>query len=203
MAPHPPSSADLVLPRTGDDFTSIPWCKALLEAPNTTVFLPASRDPALTRKHKHHDKFFAKTLAGPDAIPACVCFYATPSPGDRSPIAEMGVLFSLASGVDGYPGVMHGGAVGVLMDEILGILVQQNMDLESDHAVFRANPATATMDVRFKRPVPTPCIVRGRGTIAKLEGRKLHLAAEILDANGLLLASCESVWIALDRKPRL
>ncbi|KAH6691454.1 thioesterase superfamily protein [Plectosphaerella plurivora] len=202
MAPDPNASL-ATLPQTSDDFSSIPWCKALLTAPNTTVFIPASRDPSQTRSHRGHDQLFSRTLSGPDVIPACICFHATPAPGSHAPVTELSTLFSLAGGVDGYPGVVHGGAVAVLMDEILGVLVQQNMDLGSDHAVFRSNPATATMDVRFRRPIPTPGVVRGRGRVVKLEGRKLHLAAKILNAGGEVLASCESIWVTVDRKPRL
>jgi acyl-coenzyme A thioesterase PaaI-like protein len=203
MPPNENTSKPPPLPQTSNDFTSIPWCKALLTAPNTTTFIPASRDSSHSRSHRAHDRLFARTLAGPDAIPACISFHATPPAGSRAIVTELSTLFSLAGGIDGYPGVVHGGVVAVLMDEIQGVLLQQNVDLGSDHAVFRTSPATATMDVRFRRPIPTPCVVRGRGRVVKIEGRKLHLAAEVLDAGGEVLASCESIWVAVDRKPKL
>lgn len=195
------------VPQTEDDIARIPWCQALLSKPDTTIFTPESRRRADPPQSKQgHDRLFARTLAGPDAIPTCLCFHKTAVPGaDSSPyVTELSTLFSLAGGIDGYPGVMHGGAVAVLMDEVLGVLMQRNMELGSDHAVFRAGTATATMDVRFRRPIRTPSVVRGRGRVVRLEERRVHLAAEIMDERGEVLASCESMWVAVGgKKPRL
>ncbi|KAM0326310.1 hypothetical protein ACHAQA_006909 [Verticillium albo-atrum] len=203
MADTGGAKQDIVLPQNSDEFHKIPWCRTLLTAPNTTVYVPPSRDPLEDNKPNRHDRFFAKTLDRPDSIPACVAFHATPAAGSRAPIPEVSVLFALGGGLAGYPGVLHGGVTALLMDELLGMLGQRNMDLERDDPIFTMMPATVTMDIRYLRPIPTPEIVLGVGTVQSITGRKMLLRGEIRDSAGNVLATCDSLWVAMAGKTKL
>ncbi|TDZ25735.1 Verlamelin biosynthesis protein B [Colletotrichum orbiculare MAFF 240422] len=183
------------LPQSVDELIALPWVRALLTAPGTTTFVPQSRDPANTHPH---DRFFGKTLNNPDGIPTCVCFFHGDAPG-RAPIAEISTLFALSRGVDGYPNVAHGGLVGVLVDEVLGILIQHNMNTDRDGPVFKMDTVTASMGIKYLKPIVTPGVVLGVGRIKEISGKRLLLGAVIKDANGVELATCDAVWIALPR----
>ncbi|PNH39468.1 hypothetical protein VD0004_g7430 [Verticillium dahliae] len=198
------------LSQNGVDFHKIPWCNALLTAPNTTVYVPPSRDPLEEGKPNRHDRFFGKTLDHAERIPACLAFYATPAKAAPAPAAttadgsargpaipQVSVLFALGPGMAGYPAVLHGGVTALLFDELLGMLGERNRDLGRGDAIFTMKPATATMNVRYLRPIATPSVVLGVGTIASITGRKMLLRGEIRDAEGNVVATCESLWVAM------
>ncbi|KAK1975856.1 HotDog domain-containing protein, partial [Colletotrichum cereale] len=108
-------------------------------------------------------------------------------------------LFALSRGVDGYPSIAHGGLIAVLIDEVLGVLIQRNMDTDRDDPVFKMNTVTSSMDIKYLRPITTPGVVLGVGQIKEIRGKKLLLRAVVKDANGVLLATCDSVWIGIPR----
>ncbi|KAM0277843.1 hypothetical protein ACHAQH_005548, partial [Verticillium albo-atrum] len=209
MAADSTSAQEATVPQNGVDFRNIPWCNSLLTAPNTTVYIPPSRDPLEEGKPNRHDRFFGKTLDHAEGIPACLAFYPTPAAADtktasRGPaIPQVSVLFALGPGMTGYPSVLHGGATALLMDELLGMLGELNRDLERGDAIFTMKPATVTMDVRFLRPIATPGVILGVGTIESITGRKMMLRGEIRDAEGRVAATCESLWVAMAWKEKL
>ncbi|EGY21315.1 uncharacterized protein VDAG_02839 [Verticillium dahliae VdLs.17] len=112
-------------------------------------------------------------------------------------IPQVSVLFALGPGMAGYPAVLHGGVTALLFDELLGMLGERNRDLGRGDAIFTMKPATATMNVRYLRPIATPSVVLGVGTIASITGRKMLLRGEIRDAEGNVVATCESLWVAM------
>ncbi|KAL0938343.1 thioesterase family protein [Colletotrichum truncatum] len=183
------------LPQSVSELTALPWCHTLLSAPNTITFIPPARDP---ENANPHDRFFGRTINSSSGIPACICFYKE-APG-RSVINEVSVLFALSQGVDGYPHIAHGGLVAVLIDEVLGILIQRNMNTDRDSPVFSMNTVTASMNIKYLKPVATPDVVLGVGRIKEIKGKRLLLSAVIKDASGTELATCESLWIAIPRQ---
>ncbi|KAL9946060.1 hypothetical protein D7B24_000596 [Verticillium nonalfalfae] len=221
MASRKEPAQGATLSQNGVDFHKIPWCNALLTAPNTTVYVPPSRDPLEEGKPNRHDRFFGKTLDHAERIPACLAFYTTPTEAApppapapapaataadgsaRSPaIPQVSVLFALGPGMAGYPAVLHGGVTALLFDELLGMLGERNRDLGRGDAIFTMKPATATMDVRYLRPIATPSVVLGVGTIGSITGRKMLLRGEIRDAEGNVVATCESLWVAMAGKEK-
>ncbi|KAK2027845.1 thioesterase superfamily protein [Colletotrichum zoysiae] len=180
--------------QTAGELEALAWCRTLLTRPGVTIFTPQSRDPKNTNPH---DRFFGKTLNHKEAIPACVCFHPE-SPG-KSVITELSILFALSRGVDGYPGIAHGGMVAVLIDEVLGVLIQRNMDTGRDDPVFRMNTVTSSMDIKYLQPVTTPGVVLGVGQIKGIRGKRILLRAILKDSNGVDLVTCDSVWIGIRR----
>ncbi|CAI0643954.1 unnamed protein product [Colletotrichum noveboracense] len=182
------------LPQSLDDLKALPWCRTLLSAPGVATFIPPSRVPENTNPH---DRFFGKTMNNSSGIPTCICFH-NEAPG-KSVITEMSILFALSRGIDGYPHIAHGGIVAVLIDEVLGILIQRNMDTDRDSPVFRMNTVTASMDIKYLKPVTTPGVVLAAGQIKEIKGKRIYLRATVKDSNGVDLATCESLWVAIPR----
>ncbi|KAF6809267.1 thioesterase family protein [Colletotrichum musicola] len=189
-----PGDANDILPQGVGALESLPWCRALLTAPGTTTFIPPSRVPENTNPH---DRLFGKTLNNSEGIPACICFHKE-TPGNTV-ITEISTLFALSRGIDGYPKIAHGGLCAVLIDEVLGILIQRNMDTDRDSPVFRMNTVTASMDIKYLKPVATPAVVLGVGRIKEIKGKRILLRAVIKDAEGAELVTCDSLWVAIPR----
>jgi uncharacterized protein (TIGR00369 family) len=84
----------------------------------------------------------------------------------------------------GYPGVVHGGIVAAMLDEVSG-------------RVFMGDPPrfmfTAKLSVRYRKPVPTGQPLRLVGYAGKDHGKVATARGELFDSNGTLLADAETV----------
>lgn len=109
--------------------------------------------------------------------------------------------FRLSRAHESYPGVAHGGLLGVVCDETMGNLVV----LRTGLVAF-----TTGMRMRYLEPVAIgathTCVARLPAGRPGLDGAELvHTAAEILDDTGLLVAGCTASYrpvplnAALDR----
>lgn len=167
-------------PDTAAPFLSIPWCAALLNAPNTTLYVPTSR----TIKPDKEDTLFAETLKTTRTLSSVQSFHPTPSPDDPT-IPKISTLIKCGDGVNGHPGILHGGVVAVVLDETMGMLWCAN-----DERLLRAGKegkgAAFTVDLRieYKRPVFTPGVMLARTETVKVEGRKEWLRSVILQRDG-------------------
>jgi acyl-coenzyme A thioesterase PaaI-like protein len=86
---------------------------------------------------------------------------------------------------EGYPGMVHGGIVSAMLDEVAG------------RAFITGNPprfmVTAKLTVRFRRPVPIEQPVRLVGFAKEDKGRMAIATSELYDMSGTLLAEAEVV----------
>jgi acyl-coenzyme A thioesterase PaaI-like protein len=87
----------------------------------------------------------------------------------------------------GFPGVMHGGLVTALLDEILGRTAIA-MDLWC---------MTAELAVRFKKPVPVGAPLKLQGKITKRNGRLLEGRSELRLADGTLAAEARGTYLKI------
>ena len=83
----------------------------------------------------------------------------------------------------GYPGVVHGGIVAAILDEVGGRTV-----MIGDHLRFFI---TAKMDLKFRRPVPVGTPLRAVGRLVKQRERLAIARAEIRTLEGAVLAEAE------------
>lgn len=85
----------------------------------------------------------------------------------------------------GYPGVVHGGIVTALLDEIIG---RTPMIGDPEHFMM-----TVTIEVKFRQPVPveTPLTLVGR--TLKRKGRLATAQAELRLPDGTLAAEADGV----------
>jgi acyl-coenzyme A thioesterase PaaI-like protein len=88
----------------------------------------------------------------------------------------------------GYPGFVHGGVVGALLDEAMGWATY-------GRGIWAI---TGKMEMRFRAIVPIGEQLEVRGRIARDRGRVLTVVAELRDASGNLLAEGEGLFFRVD-----
>lgn len=89
---------------------------------------------------------------------------------------------------EGFPGVLHGGLQGLLLDEACG------WAMYADH-VFAV---TAKIETRFRRTVgvDTPVVVRAR--VVRQRGRRIEIEATLSDAAGVVSVEASALFIRMD-----
>lgn len=92
----------------------------------------------------------------------------------------------LASVYQGWRGIAHGGIVMALLDEAMA------------HAAGFAGHrgVTASVSVRFRKPVPLEAPIEVRGRVTWQRRRVIGVEATIFDANGDMLARAEGSFVS-------
>lgn len=90
----------------------------------------------------------------------------------------------------GYPGVMHGGIVTALLDEVIGRVAIA-------HGLWAV---TAKLEVRFRHPVPLGQPLTLVGELTHLRSRTLEGRGEIRLKDGIIAAEAEGVYIRLPQE---
>lgn len=89
---------------------------------------------------------------------------------------------------EGGPGLVHGGAVAAVFDDLLGAV-------PSAHEL----PAvTANLSVAFRAPVVLGTTVTLEAAMDRRDGRKLHIAGRMRAADGTLLAEGSALFLIVD-----
>ena len=96
----------------------------------------------------------------------------------------------------GYPGVVHGGIVAAILDEISGRAILLTC---SDDTLM----ATLRMTVRYRRPTPTETPLTGVGWVERMSGMGARVAGEIRLPDGTVTAECEAVVANVSEKFRV
>ncbi|KAI1806172.1 HotDog domain-containing protein [Daldinia bambusicola] len=110
----------------------------------------------------------------------------------RNPFLLFNALVDLGEDVQSFPGVMHGGMHGLLMDEVMGSAA----NAQTTHGAH-----TARFTTHYRRPIRVPQILLIRGRAIRKVGRKIDVRGTLEDKDGNILAEGEGVWIAIQRKP--
>jgi acyl-coenzyme A thioesterase PaaI-like protein len=87
----------------------------------------------------------------------------------------------------GYPGVVHGGIVAAMLDEVTG---RTQMGGNPPRFMF-----TARLDVRYRKNVPIGQPLRILGHAGKSRERTAFAIGQIIGANGEILAEAEAVLV--------
>jgi len=85
----------------------------------------------------------------------------------------------------GYPGVVHGGIIAAMLDEVSGRVF---MGGDPPRFMF-----TAQLSVRYRKPVPTGKPLKLVGIAGKDKGRIVQARGELYDSAGTLLAEAETI----------
>lgn len=96
--------------------------------------------------------------------------------------------FSVPNRYQGYPGLVHGGIVSTILDEVSGRAVM--MEKGDDQLL-----ATLQMTVRFLRPTPTESPLLALGWVEKVSGVGAKVAGEIRLSDSTVTATCHSVLV--------
>ncbi|KAH9908745.1 Thioesterase/thiol ester dehydrase-isomerase [Xylariomycetidae sp. FL2044] len=195
----------------------------ILKEPTVIPFVPASRQPihhggaspdedALFSR----DTLFRETLDSESAIPNYVGFYHDPFGSGPDPTTtfpdlpfiarSISLVLDCRAGTHGFHATVHGGLMCAMMDEAMGTLLFQNRALNREAKARGLIPAaspdlapamTARMDVRYRRPIPTPHVVIVTASLARVEGRKLQMHVVVESKNGQEYATCDGMFIRL------
>lgn len=85
----------------------------------------------------------------------------------------------------GALGIMHGGFVSLLLDEVMGKVLSG----------IGVKAPTARLSVEFRRPVPIGEEIALTGRLMAESGRKFTLKGEIHNVDGIILAEAEALFI--------
>ncbi len=101
---------------------------------------------------------------------------------------SIGSLFTFKFNHQSYPERVHGGMISALLDELAGrVIWVTDPDLLG---------VTATLNVKFKKPVPYEKQLKGRGIMVSRRGKIFIAKAQILDGKEIL-AECEGTYVIL------
>lgn len=87
----------------------------------------------------------------------------------------------------GPPGYVHGGALGAVLDEAMGIA-----GWIGGHPVVAAE-----LKVQFRRSVPLHTCMEFHGWIDKVEGRKVHIRSVLVDGRGDRYVDAQGLFMIL------
>lgn len=110
-------------------------------------------------------------------------FYEDPE--DRVVRAE----FVVPEPYQGYPGVVHGGIVAAILDEVAGRAVM----LHKDHQTFMV---TLRLTVRYRRPTPIGVPLTAVGWVEQMGGAGAKVAGQIRLPDGTVTAEGEALLSA-------
>lgn len=198
-------------------FASIPWTNDWLTNPAYKVIPFWSRHA----KSSGEDYFFANTINTTKTIPHMVTLqltdFITPEPSDgasapgaprpsattdsntvtcRAP--ELVYLLQLGErGIDGHPGVIHGGITCALLDETMSVLVSQHLSNAAPRP--KGQIFTANLSTNFRAPVETPATVIIKCWLVRRDTRKWLTKGQIEDSNGRVLAEANAIWVVAQK----
>jgi acyl-coenzyme A thioesterase PaaI-like protein len=89
----------------------------------------------------------------------------------------------------GYPGVVHGGIVASLVDEVLG-RVHMGSDPEKPRFLY-----TAKLTIQYRQPVPTNKPIRIVGSGLKQKKRTATSSAKIFGPSGEILVDADALLV--------
>lgn len=87
----------------------------------------------------------------------------------------------------GFPGIMHGGLIALLLDEAMGWALYHD-------GVYAF---TATMQTRYRRPVQTERAIEVRGRLVRERGRRIDVEAWLIDEGGERLAEASALLLRM------
>ena len=102
---------------------------------------------------------------------------------------SVGAIFTFKPEHQSYPERVHGGMLSALLDELAG------------RALWVKDPqllgVTATLTVKFRKPVPYDTKLYGRGVMTKHSGKIFNAEAKIYDENKTVLAEAEGTYVIM------
>ena len=93
----------------------------------------------------------------------------------------------------GYPGVLHGGIVATILDEISGRA--QMGDVAAPRFMF-----TAKLEVKYRKNVPTGKPLKIIGKAGRVKGKIAESWAGIYDQDGSMLAEANAMLITVPKE---
>ena len=96
----------------------------------------------------------------------------------------------IADHFQGYPGIVHGGIVAAILDEIAGRAVMLD---RGDQSLM----ATLRLTIRYRRPTPTETPLTAVGWLEHGGEKRARVASEIRLPDGTVTADCECLLVGV------
>jgi acyl-coenzyme A thioesterase PaaI-like protein len=184
-------------------FKTVPWAADLINDPTWEPVDTSTRVPKQTTE----DAFFAETLNTERTIRRILTLRPRARKGGELEISQVRTILEVGPGVNGHPGLAHGGFVATLLDEVFGILIAFKLKAEKEGArnqgwETRNLPIfTAYLKTNYKKPVPTPSVLLCTATFDRREGKKIFVSGTVEDGKGLVYVTAEALFI--ESQPKL
>jgi len=197
-------------------FLAVDWTKNFVQDPLYKAVPTYSR----VLKDSGEDHFFSRTVSSPSTIPHLLSLQLDDfkSPPESPPGTfqfkqnhkettavpdkpDCIFLLNLGSpGLDGHPGLIHGGMACAILDEMMGLCVM----LHHQHISGpRDSLFTANLNTTYRAPVPTGGDVLVRCWLVARQGRKWYSIGQIVSKDGLVLTEAQGTWVLAKRQEKL
>ncbi|KAJ4348019.1 uncharacterized protein N0V89_009391 [Didymosphaeria variabile] len=93
--------------------------------------------------------------------------------------AELIILVSIGSDIDGGVRRLHGGVTASLLDQAMGTLLSY---------YYENTSATSELNVKYKQAVTTPCILKISAKLVREKGRWVETMGTVEDGHGTIFA---------------
>lgn len=100
---------------------------------------------------------------------------------------EVTAEYTVSESYQGYPGVVHGGVVAAMLDEICG---RSHMEVDPPRFMY-----TARLDIRYRKNVPIGQQLKLVGKAGKSKRRAATAHGAIFNPDGELLAEAEALLV--------
>jgi acyl-coenzyme A thioesterase PaaI-like protein len=205
----------LATPEQLEAFAPMEWAMPYLTSPDWDVRERTRGDDPST------DIFGRIAMRANNGISHWLELYPKPAPGED--LKRTVSLVKFGNGLNGHPGICHGGATLTIMDEglaypmVVNEIARHGEDLNQMHkdmwiAIEQKRPlaevlkgwyATARMDVKFLRPVPVPGLVGIETELLESTGNKMKMRAVMKDSKGTPLMQADGVYVKIGGAAKL
>jgi acyl-coenzyme A thioesterase PaaI-like protein len=161
------------------------------------------------------DRHCRLTLQCEDGISHWLELVQKPTAGTNDVLKTVTIV-KYGEALNGFPGILHGGAVATLMDEALGFaMVASEIALYGRFGtlppdwktrlaegqlrkdVLKGNMVTAKLEIKFLKAVPCPGLVGIEVDILERKGHMIKVRGMMKDESGALLAQADGLWVRI------
>ena len=90
----------------------------------------------------------------------------------------------------GYQGVVHGGILATLLDEVMAHAVLQT---------GQGNAATAQLEIRYRQPARIGETLLLEAAVSRASGRRIHVEGRICGEDGAVRAEGEALFLRVEK----
>lgn len=161
------------------------------------------------KKDDTSDTFFNQTLNTAKTIPHALALISKnilemdPRMKEREPgplEPDFVLLVKIDTLLNGFRDTVHGGLLASLLDEALSCCVEalsSCLDLaQQRHPGERTRLYTANLNVSYRAPVISPCVITVKAWLKKREGRRWFLEGELFGEDGRVRTEAKGLWIS-------
>ncbi|EEQ34524.1 hypothetical protein McanMca71_002499 [Microsporum canis] len=200
---------------TESAFQANTWTSTLLKNPS---YQPIETYCRRQKPQTGEDAFIATVINTPTTIPHLLTLQRKPdqlarlpskAPSLPAPPAQwpkipssqpadtINMIYFAEPDLNGHPGVVHGGVISTLLDELMAISVAAHLPgFDFDHPDKSGKLYTMQLDVRFKRPVRAGAHAVLRTWCIGNEGRKWWVRAQLVQEENPIKPDGEKVeWV--------